>query len=243
MNILQNILGTVFPPYKFSVLRKEQTKLFSAIISALPDDFATLRTQFLSGKLFGLKDWDFFPDYKFVAMFYAGETIFEYQKRGQNFKITGLQIFSIRNNQFENVELLIRDNLIAGLKITNSAYQLKEFELLKVKADHVVKSVFTFPSNDIDIFYEGLNVEIKQKLNQDNILDIEFNNRIYYTFYDLEDGNYLAVNKNLNVYSLVHDAKPKVKRLKFSFIEILNDIQNNKFDKEKHLEERYSSEK
>jgi hypothetical protein len=57
----------------------------------------------------------------------------------------------------------------------------------------------------------------------------------------LEDGNYLATDKKLNVYSLVHDARPMAKKLKHSLADILDDIATKTFDKEKHLEERYKN--
>ena len=243
INILQKILGTVFPPYKFSVLRQEQSKFFIAIISALPGDFSELKTQTLSGRFFGLDNWELFPDYKFVTMFYGGNTIFHYKKRGQNFKIAGIQIFSKKNKQFENVEILVENNLVSGLKITNSAYQLNEFDIQNINTDHVVKTDFSFPPSAIDLFYDSLGTEIKQMLNIDNLSEIDFNNRIYYSFYDLEDGNYLAVDKKLKVYSLIHDAKPMATSMKITFNEILRDIAENKFDKETHFEERYRNTK
>jgi len=106
-----------------------------------------------------------------------------------------------------------------------------------------VKTDFTFPPTAIDLFYDGLDTEIKQKLNPDDLSEIDFNNRIYYSFYDLEDGNYLAVDKNLKVYSLVHDAKPIAKGMKITFIDILSEIAENKFDKKQHLDERYRNRK
>ena len=72
-----------------------------------------------------------------------------------------------------------------------------------------------------------------------DFFEIEFNGRVYYAFNDLEDGNYLAVNEKLEVYSLVHDAKPMVKKQNTSFDEILSDLQTNKFDKQQHLKDRY----
>ena len=121
MNILQNILGKIFPPYKFSILRKEQAKFFTSIISALPNGFYEIKTQTLSGRLYGLDDWILFPDFKFISMVYGGDTVFKYKKRGQNFKIAGLQIFSKRNNKFENIELHNQDKFVRRLKITNTA--------------------------------------------------------------------------------------------------------------------------
>jgi hypothetical protein len=243
MNILQKIIGTVFPPYKFSVLRQEQAKLFTAIINSLTQEFNEIKKQTLSAKLMGFDNWKPFPDFKFVSLIYGGETVFKYKKRGQNYKISGLQIFSHLTNQFEPIEILIQDNLINGLKIETSQYKLSEFDLGKIKNKGVTKSTFTFPPTDIDIFYDSLDQEIKNRLNPDDLFDIDYNNRTFYSFCDLEDGNYLAVDKNLKVYSLVHDAKPMVTGIKISFADILDEIANNRFDKEKHLEERYKNSK
>jgi hypothetical protein len=67
-------------------------------------------------------------------------------------------------------------------------------------------------------------------LNLDDIIDIELNGKIYYAFYDLEDGNYLAVDKNLVFYTLIHDEEQMVTKLKTSFKKIITDIARNQFD-------------
>ena len=243
MNDLQKILGTVFPPYKFNVLRQEQGKLLNAIIDTLPDNFKEIKSQTKSGKLFGLNDWELFPDFKFTTISYSGETISKYKKRGKNFKINGLQIFSTKNKRFENIEILVRDNLLIGLKITNSNYQLNEFNTLEIIADNVTRTAFSFPKNKLDIFYQGLDDEIKDKLNENDLFDIDFEGRIFYAFHDLEDGNYLAVDKNQKVFSLVHDTKPMIENIKFTFKDILTEISENRFGIKEHLESRYKNRK
>jgi len=243
MNAFQKILGTVFPPYKFSALRKERSKLFTSIISSLPDEYKQIRIQTLSSRFWGFDDWKPYPNFKFVTLSYKGETLSMYKKRGQNFKISGLEIFSRTNKKLEDIEILVQDNLVQGLKITNSDYLLSEFDLGQIINSNVSKSVFEFTPSEIDIFYNSLGQNIKDQLNPFDIFDIDFNNRTFYAFYDLEDGNYLAVDKNLNVYSLVHDARPMATRMKTSFSQILNDISEKHFVKEKHLEERYRNSK
>lgn len=209
----------------------------------MPEDFNEIKERTLSARLWGFENWKLYPDFKFVSLSYGGDIVFKYKKRGQNLKISGLQIFSNLTKQFEDIEILIHDNLVSGVKIGNSQYQLSEFDLGKINNDGVTKSAFTFPPSHIDIFYDSLDQEIKNKLNPDNLFDIDFNNRTFYSFCDLEGGNYLAVDKNLKVYSLVHDANPMVTSIKVSFRDILSEIANNKFDKEKHLEERYRNSK
>ena len=107
-------------------------------------------------------------------------------------------------------------------------------------SDNVHKLDFQFLPEKIDLFYDSLPLNIKQIVMHDDIFEIEINGRVYYAFYDLEDGNYLAVNEKLEVYSLVHDATPMVMKQKISFDKILVDLQTNKFNKGQHLKERLS---
>ncbi|WP_378178523.1 hypothetical protein [Aquimarina sp. SS2-1] len=41
--------------------------------------------------------------------------------------------------------------------------------------------------------------------------EIEFNEKLFYTILDMEDGNYIAVDKKGKVYRLNHDHKERVK--------------------------------
>jgi hypothetical protein len=162
------------------------------------------------------------------------------QKRGKNYKISGLTIFSKRTNRWEQIELLVQNNLICGLRITNSNYNLLEFDLNKISNSNVIKKDFVFPPSEIEIFYEKLPQEIKTMLDPNRLSEIDFANRIYYNFHDLEDGNYLAVDKKLNVYSLIHDARPMVMKMKVTFKSILDELAIGSFQIEKHLDERYA---
>jgi hypothetical protein len=242
MNAFQKIISAIYPPYKFKIIRLEQKKIFESIISALPNDFLGLKEQTLSANFYGFENWSLHPDFKYVTMGY-GEEYFRIKKRGESYKIEGLQIFSKRNARFEKIELLIWDNILWAIKIENSNYEFEEFDLTKINSATMIKSDFFFPKNETDEFYDALENEIKGMLNPDDLLEIELNNRTYYSFFDLEDGNCLAIDKKLKVYSLVHDARPMVKGMKITFIEILNEIKNDKFDRIKHLDERYKSSK
>ncbi|MBE9462182.1 hypothetical protein ACFP1I_13165 [Dyadobacter subterraneus] len=238
MNVFQKILGIIFPPYKFAVLRREQGQLFTAIISVLPESMASIKEVALSGKFFGFSEWKEYPDFKFCEVSYSQTQWTSGNKRGENFKILGFQLYSSRTNQFEDIEILVKNNLVNGLKITNSEYYLSEFGTLKFKSDSIHKLDFQFMPEKIDLFYNSLDLNIKQRIMPSDLFEIEFNGRVYYAFNDLEDGNYLAVNERLEVYSLVHDSKPMAKKQNVSFDKILSDLQTNKFDKQ-HFKDRY----
>jgi hypothetical protein len=243
MNMIDKILGNLFPPYRFKMIRKEQNMIIRAVFDSLPSDFNDFKSQIQSLTFHGLSDWNLFPDYKFVYLSYPGNTIYDYKKRGLNYKISGIEIFSKRTKKYESIEILVNDNLLSGFKISNSDYSLDELDLNNIKAENAIKSNFDFPPNEVDLFYDSLDSKIKSMLNPDDIFDIDYNNRTFYAFYDLEDGNYLAVDKNQNVYSLIHDAKPAATKLKYSFIEILTDITEGRFDRDKHIDDRYRKSK
>lgn len=241
MTGLQKIIGRIFPPYKFKVQRQEWTTLINSLINSLSDDFNDLKEQRRRTKLFDLSDWVLFPDFKFMTISYPGTTLNDFKKRGQNYRLSGQRIFSKKHNDYTNVEFLIHDNYLAGLRIENSNYEIEEFDLKRIESKNLQRSSVDFPPSEIDLFYEQLDENLKSRLNSDDIFDIDFNNRTFYAFYDLEDGNYLATDKKLNVYSLVHDARPMVKKLKYSLADLLVDIEKKTFDKDKHLDERYKN--
>jgi hypothetical protein len=55
--------------------------------------------------------------------------------------------------------------------------------------------------------------------------EIEVDGKLYYTILDMEDGNYIAVNKKGNIYRLIHDHEQNVKLIANTpteFFEIYN---------------------
>ena len=240
MNILRKALSAVIPGFGYRIIRDEQNTLFFTIVSSLPDEFKQLRQQTLQGRLHGFEtSWEQYPDFRFVSVSYSGETMYLYKKPGQNYRISGMRLFSLKNNRFEEAELLILNNLICGLKISNSEYLLKEFDLQRIENNYVLLTGLKTDLIGKDILYQSIDPQLRRKLDISSLSEIDFNDRIYFSFYDLDDGNYLAIDKKLKVFSLVHDGKPVVKALKISFSEILDQIKGNTFDKQAHLEERH----
>lgn len=168
MNIFQKILGTIFPPYKFKIIREEENKLLNSIVNALPETYKDIKTSYKNSKFFGLGNWQLHPGFETLIISFGEETLLKPRKRGENYKIQGIEIFSNQNNKFENVEILVRDNLISAIKISNSSFLLRNFDLMKIITNNVSKSAFEFPPKDIDIFYNSLSNDIKDKLQIDD---------------------------------------------------------------------------
>lgn len=194
-------------------------------------------------RIYGFFDSKQFPDYHFMSAGLSEENLKKDRIKGKNFRILGMKIYSTKSKKLEDIEILIHDNIPAALKIDAHDLMLDNFDLTKVESSQAKIEGFYFPPTETDKFYDSLDTELKKMINQDDFFDIDFNNRTFYAFYDLEDGNYLAIDKNQKVYSLVHDARPMATGMKITFREILLDIAEGKFDKERHLDERYSKSK
>lgn len=241
MNIFQRILGTLFPPYRFSVIRKKQATLYTAIVNALPAPFTGLKQQLAHSRFMDLRDWALFPGYQFVEKAYSGESLQSLKKRGENYRIRGITLFSVKTGQEEAVELLINNNLITGLRITHSHYDLAEFDLQKINVSNVIKESIDFPPDGLALFYTTLPDDIKALLRETDVEEVEYGHRIFYSFFDLGDGNCLAMDKKMNVYSVVHDARPATQKMDTTLQTIIDEISAGTFDAQQHLDGRYGA--
>ncbi|MEM8894360.1 MAG: hypothetical protein AAGC88_07275 [Bacteroidota bacterium] len=243
MNLFQRLIGSIFPPFKYKLEREGNEKLVSNIINKLPASYEFLieqkkvtRTQYLSER-------PDIPGFKFIGQFYPEESLRKYTDKSKNFKLSGIQLYSKRTKDFEDVQLLINDGHISGIQISNSNYDSFEFDLERVDVNGLTEEEYQFPPNDVDLFFQSLDPKNQQHIDELGFMDIQLGIRTYYTVYDMEDGNYIGIDKKQKVYSLVHDAVPMAKLLKKSLNEVLTEIESGEFDVDNHLNERYAKSK
>lgn len=241
MNIIRRLFAAILPRYRETLLNEQHAALAKGLLDCLPEEYKSLKSQTLEVRFHGFSDWPGKPEFKLLDLLYPGETLFKFRKAGENYTLSGFTILSNITQKHETAELLIKDNLPIGIRISNAAYKLHEYDLQTITAQQIAATPYTFEPSQAEIFYESLREELRSQLSLDDLQEIELNNRVYFSFFDLEDGNYLAVDKNLIAYSLVHDAKPMAKRLKKSFPELLHEVKNGKFDVDLHLNERYET--
>lgn len=238
--LVKKLFSYLWPPYFQALRRREAHDFFSALIDTLPSQFDHLRDQLRVARFWGIAEWPTKPDLMFIDQSYPGRTIEDLRKRGENVCISGLRVYSNKSRCFEAVELILRDNLLTGFRVSNLNYEIGEFDLNRIENSEIRVEPYDFEPDELEVFYDSLDPEVRRRLKLEDMFEVQPNNRTYFAFYDLEDGNYLATDKKQKVYSLIHDARPMVKRLNQSLLEILLEIEDGSFDKEEHLEDRYS---
>ena len=240
MNIVKKLIGTIFPAYRYKLEREGNEALMSGIIRSLPDTYNFLKDQKRETKTLHFNERQDIAGFKFISQLYPEETIKKYTDKTKNIRLFGIQLYSKRTNEYEDVDLLINDGHISGIKISNSNYEYSEFDIERIKVDKLKEEKFIFPPSDIDLFFQSLDEKDQERIDETGFMDIQLGNRTYYTIFDMEDGNYIGIDKKLKVYSLVHDAVPMAKLLKKSLDEILSELKNGEFNIDEHLNERYT---
>lgn len=145
-----------------------------------------------------------------------------------NFDLYGLQIFNKKSKEYENITLFFIDNLLALIEIEHPERFHKIYDYNKLQIGELKIKPISFENLDTKITRDILKNVPKAKLNQleiEDAIEIECNENLYYTILDMENGNFIAVDKNEKVYRLNHDHLEKVKKIS-NTIEDFFDIYN-----------------
>jgi hypothetical protein len=137
-----------------------------------------------------------------------------------NFDLYGLKIFNKKRNEYEDITLFFHDNLLTLIEVKNPERFHKKYDYTKLQIGELRTKQIYIENPDKKITREILKNLSKDKLNQleiEEAFEIELTENRYYTILDMQNGNYIAVDKNGKVYSLNHEHIEKV-------VEISNNI-------------------
>jgi hypothetical protein len=79
--------------------------------------------------------------------------------------------------------------------------------------------------------------DLDNHLDIENAFEIEIDGRLFYTILDMEDGNYMAIDKEGKIYRLNHDHKQRVKKIAENPIEFFKIYNGQKSELENTMNE------
>lgn len=138
------------------------------------------------------------------------------QAQKSNFDLYGLKVFNKKRKAYEDITLFFSDNLLTLIEIENPVRFHKTYDYNKLHIGELKIKPISFENPDITITRDILKNVSKDKLKRLDIVDaieIQCNENVYYTILDMENGNYIAVDKNEKVYRLDHEHIEKVKKI------------------------------
>lgn len=162
----------------------------------------------------------------------------EHKKENNKFfHIHGLSILRKKDKKHIDLPVTICCNLLQIIKLDFKILIKKEFEIQNLKKDVLTAETFEIQNEDKENLLAILKDLPKDKfemLEIEDTFEIELEEGSYYTIFDMEDGNYIAIDKKSIVYRLLHDDKKPVKK-------IYNNIQDffDVYDGNKEMLEEY----
>jgi len=130
------------------------------------------------------------------------------------FNLSGLSVWNRKTENYEPIKLNFQDDALTKIEIDNPEYFHKTFDLNQIQKSEIKLEHLKIENPDQKIAEKALRTLTKEQLELlqlDYTFEIEFDEKLYYTILDMEDGNYVAVDKKGKIYRLNHDHEERVK--------------------------------
>ena len=169
----------------------------------------------------------------------------DYQEKNRvrhrkNYKIHGVEIFDKRSNKPVSLSLTVYNNLIQHIYLPFDKDISKEFDLTRIVANNPQIEVIELENpaeKTLRNILNGLSDEQLQLIELEHTFEIDLDSKLYYTIFDMEDGNYIAIDKTGQVYRLIHNHDQPVKKIADSAETLLFTYSGDKNDFKKYMDE------
>ena len=210
------------------------------IAELLKNEFPQLKKALGLSKVHGI---DFMENPKGISVSKGyGNKDFEEINRNHKtrFILTGVLVWNRTAKIFEPVKLFYNYDTLNRIEIENPKYFQKNFDLNRIQKQNVKLEHLKMVNPDQKIAEKALKSLTKEQLQMlelDNTFEIEFDEKLFYTILDMEDGNYVAVDKKGKIYRLNHDHQERVKLIAKDPADFFKIYDGNKSGLEKIMNE------
>lgn len=154
------------------------------------------------------------------------------QKQNSHFFIDGITIWNRKTSVYQQIRLHCSKDIIHGFNIENPNRFHRSFDLNRLKKESIKIENLPIGLNPDKKIVEKILNSLSQKqielLELEYTFEIDYEGKLFYTILDLEDGNYIAVDKKGKVYRLNHDHEKMVKLIASTPIDFFKIYKGNK---------------
>lgn len=132
------------------------------------------------------------------------------------FNLTGISVWNKKENLFQPIKLYYQSDGLTKIEVDNPEYFHKTFDFNQIQKNQIELEHLKMEKPDQKTVQEILKFLAKDQielLELDITFEIEFDHKLFYTILDMEDGNYIAVDKKGKVYRLNHNHVKMVKQI------------------------------
>jgi hypothetical protein len=187
--------------FKRTKIAKWETNLLKGVIRLLPPDYHSLEKQIDEGLFRGiLLNASDLPGYN---AFTFNPNVYEKfeNKKTEDYTIKGIKVFNIKSETYLDYNIHISSGVISGYSIVGA----KKFEIDENNID--VRNLRKVYRKNIDYqeIEPYLSVEEKKIVNQSDLYKVVLGNEVYFHIKDLEDGDFIGMDIEKNIYQITHD--------------------------------------
>lgn len=157
-----------------------------------------------------------------------------------NFNLTGISVWNRKTEKYEPVKLNYHYDSLTKIEIENPEYFHKTYDLNQLQKNEIKLEHLKIENPDRKIAEKALKTLSKEQLELLELeftFEIELDEKLFYTILDMEDGNYIAVDKKSKIYRLNHDHKETVKLIAIKPTDFFDIYKGKKSDLEKIMYE------
>ncbi|MEO8238953.1 MAG: hypothetical protein ABI576_12660 [Flavobacterium sp.] len=168
--------------------------------------------------------------------------VFEEIKRNHNtsFHLNGILVFEKKSKKHIPLKLHYFHNSLTSINIDEPKKFHRNFDLNNIKVEEIEIKHLKLQNPDKEIVLKVLKNIDEEKLSLldiENTFEIEIDEKLLYTILDMEDGNYIAIDKQGKFYRLNHDNKERVKKIAGNPIEFFKIYSGQKSELEDIMNE------
>lgn len=130
------------------------------------------------------------------------------------FNLTGISVQNRKSNLYQPIKLYYQSDGLTKIEIDKPEYFHKVFDLNRIQKSEIELEHLKTKNPDkktAEEILKSLSKEQIDLLELEYTFEIEFEEKLFYTILDMEDGNYVAVDKTGKVYRLNHDHEARAK--------------------------------
>lgn len=211
----------MFGFFKRTKIEAWEIALLSGVIEKLPKEYASLTDQIkdglLRGVLVGVSD---IPEY--VAFTFNSNVLKKYDKvNDRDYKITNIKVYDAKTSSFLPYEIYISSGTISGYSLgggKSKKIDLNRIDVLGFKKQFIGEF-------DYERILSVLNENEKSRINPSDVYPVFVGDKEYFHIKDLEDGDFIGIDIEKNVYKITHDPL-RVSTLNKKIVDVLSEDYN-----------------
>jgi len=178
-----------------------QVKLMMRMCAAFPIRGVDLAGQISVGIIIGVKILNKpFANYNKFSLDSGLLNRYE-DKKGRSFLVRGILVYDLSRDSFEEVILVVGYGILLGYSTPAAILINPDVARIDVRSAHIQY----FETDDLDKLKEILSEEELQLINPADVYEMELKGKTFYHLHDLGDGDFLAVDREKNVFKITHD--------------------------------------